>query len=364
MVRRESTTSGADAAARASPPVPAALGQVGRDARAASRPPTLTRRDALRGLALGAAAVAVAGVTGRDLAAGTREGGTQSAAGGRAADGGAGIGAADRRARARAPRRAEGGPALAPLGVQLYTLREAMQRDLPGTLARVAEIGYREVEFAGYFEHAPTRIRAALADAGLDAPSAHVPVEAVTGAWQATLDAAAEVGHGWLVVPSLPEDMRRTLDDWRRTADLFNRAGAAAADRGLRFGYHNHALELAPLEGRVPLELLCEATEPELVDLQVDLYWLVDGGGDPLAFFERCAGRIPLVHVKDRTADGRMVDVGAGAIDWAAIFARRGQAGIRHYFVEHDEPDDPFASVEASFRYLSALEVRDDGSGT
>lgn len=356
MVRRDPTPAAAESEPRATPPVPGAPTPARRHA--AVRPDTmpaaraLTRREALRGLALSAAAVAAGGAIGCDSAGGAPAGGTGSAEGDEGPD----------RAETR-PSGVVDAPRLGPLGVQLYTLRDAVERDLPGTLARVADIGYREVEFAGYFGRSPADVRQALTSAGLDAPSAHVPVEAVTDAWDAALDAAAEIGHRWLVVPSLPEGMRRTLDDWRRTAELFNRAGEAASGAGLRFGYHNHAVELAPLEGRVPLELLCEETDPGLVDLQVDLFWLVDGGADPLAFFERCAGRIPLVHVKDRTADGRMVDVGAGVIDWAAIVARREQAGIRHWFVEHDRPDDPFASVEASFRWLSALEVGDAGGG-
>ena len=224
-------------------------------------------------------------------------------------------------------------------------------------MARVAEIGYHEVEFAGYFGHTPAEIRRALDAAGLEAPSAHVSVDALTDDWAATVQRAGEIGHRYLVVPSLPERMRRTLDDWWRTAELFNRAARTAADAGIRFAYHNHDVEFVPMEGRIPLDALCEATDPDLVQIELDVFWIVHGGGDPLAFFSRWPGRVPMVHLKDRTSEGRMVDVGAGAIDWRAIVARRAEAGIRHYFVEHDQPTDPYASVAASHAYLSALDV-------
>jgi len=244
-----------------------------------------------------------------------------------------------------------------PLGLQLYTLRTEMERDVAETLARVAEIGYEEVEFAGYFGHSPSEIRRFLADAGLRAPSAHVDLNLVEEAWPATLEAAVAVGHEYVVVPSIPESMRTSLDDWRRSADRLTRAAAEAREMGLQFAYHNHDFEFREMEGRTPLDVFLETADPDLVQVELDLYWIVDAGGDPIAFIDRWPGRIPLVHVKDRTGDGRMTEVGSGVIDWTEIFRHRERAGIRHYFVEHDGPGKPFQSVEASFRYLSRLET-------
>jgi sugar phosphate isomerase/epimerase len=243
------------------------------------------------------------------------------------------------------------------LGVQLYTLRTEMERDVAATLSRVAEIGYEEVEFAGYFGHSPAEIRRFIADAGLRAPSAHVASNLVEEAWPATLEAAAAVGHEYVVVPSIPESMRASLDDWRAIADRLTRAAAEAHEMGLKFAYHNHDFEFREMEGRTPLDVFLETADPELVQVELDLFWIVDAGGDPIAFIDRWPGRIPLVHVKDRRADGEMTEVGSGAIDWAEIFRHRERAGIRHYFVEHDGPDKPFQSVEASLRYLSRLET-------
>lgn len=313
----------------------------------------ITRRDALKklGAAAGAAGAAALGCG--------RSGGAE-AAGGSAARGSTARDASGPSAGSDSPAAAGAAATpsrLGPLGVQLYTLREEMQRDTAATLMRVAEIGYEEVEFAGYFGQAPATVRDMLAAAGLRAPSAHVPVQLLATEPGPVFEAASNIGHEYVVIASIPTDMRATLDDWRRTGELFHRIGDQARAAGLRFAYHNHDFEFRLTEGRVGMEVLCESTDPALVHLELDLFWITHGGGDPLAFIQRWPGRITMVHVKDRTAAGRMVDVGAGAIDWRSIFARREQAGIRHYFVEHDQPGDAFASVTASFRYLATLEV-------
>jgi sugar phosphate isomerase/epimerase len=242
------------------------------------------------------------------------------------------------------------------IGLQLYTVRHELQRDFDGTIARVAATGYREVEFAGYFEKAPRALRALLDHHGLSAPSAHVSL--APDQWRAALDAAPVIGHGYLVVAWIPAEARRTLDDYKRIAESFNRAGTEARAAGLQFAYHNHDFEFVSLEGRLPYDVLLAETDPQLVQLEIDLYWITKGGQDPLAYFARWPGRVPMVHVKDSAGppDHRMMDVGAGTIDWKRIFARREQAGIRHCFVEHDEPRDAFASIRASYEYLRRLE--------
>jgi sugar phosphate isomerase/epimerase len=232
-----------------------------------------------------------------------------------------------------------------------------MERDVAATLARVAEIGYEEVEFAGYFGHSPSEIRRFLADAGLRAPSAHVALDLIEEAWPATLEAAAVIGHEYVVLKKIPESMRASLDDWRETAERLTQAAGEARATGLQFAYHNHDFEFREMEGRTPLDVFLETADPDLVQIELDLFWIIHASGDPIAFIDRWPGRIPLVHVKGRTGDGRMTEVGSGVIDWAEIFGHRERAGIRHYFVEHDQPGKPFQSVESSFRYLSQLET-------
>ncbi len=242
------------------------------------------------------------------------------------------------------------------IGLQLYTVRHQMEKDLEGTIARVAATGYREVEFAGYFGKSPRDVRALLDHHGLSSPSSHVSL--APDQWRAALDAAPVVGHRYLVIAWIPAEERHTLDDYKRWAERLNRAATEAKAAGLQLAYHNHDFEFVPLDGKLPYDVLLTETDPKLVQLEMDLYWIVKGGQDPLAYFARWPGRFPMVHVKDSAGppDHKMAAVGAGKIDFRKIFVQSDQAGIRHYFVEHDNPDDPFASIRASYDYLQRLE--------
>lgn len=241
------------------------------------------------------------------------------------------------------------------LGVQLYTLRSLMARDVAGTLEQVADIGYREVEFAGYYDQSPDQLRQLLDRLGLAAPSAHVPFDALEGEQGTrTLEIARVLGHRYLVIPWLAPEDRRTLDDYRRVASRLEQAGARVAEAGIQLAYHNHEFEFEPIDGAIPYEILA-GTDPDLVALQLDLFWVRHAGEDAAEYFHRYPGRFPSVHVKDASEDGRMVDVGSGVIDWAGTFEHADTAGIRHFFVEHDEPADPLASIRNSYRHLSQL---------
>ena len=246
-------------------------------------------------------------------------------------------------------------PLLDVIGLQLYTVRSLMAEDVAGTLDAVAAIGYQEVEFAGYFGHAPAEVRGWLDAAGLSSPAAHVGMEEFTGAGlEAAMETASMLGQQWLVLPWIPEDMR-TADGYRALADMLNAAGETAAAANLRVAYHNHAFEFETVDddGTTGFSLLLEHLDPALANLEIDFHWSAVGGADSAALLRDNPGRFPLCHVKDVTADGRMADVGAGEIDWAALFALSDTAGLRHFFVEHDQPGDPLASIEASYRYLS-----------
>ncbi len=243
------------------------------------------------------------------------------------------------------------------VGLQLYTVRDLMKADLPGTLAKVAAIGYKEVEFAGYFGHTPAEIHELLHRNGLTSPSTHLPFESLENGWQKQLDDAKTAGHHWVTIAYIAEEKRKTLDDWKRHAEVFNRAAAQAKSAGLRFAYHNHNFEITPVGGTRPLDLLLTSTDPKLVDFEMDLYWVVFGGGNPIDFFKRYPKRFPLVHVKDSAGppDNKMADVGSGTINFRQIFAQSERAGIKHYFVEHDQPADPIATITHSYRYLHNL---------
>jgi sugar phosphate isomerase/epimerase len=263
------------------------------------------------------------------------------------------------------------------IGLQLYTVRDAMKSDFEGTLAKVAAIGYKEVEFSGYLDRSPGDVRAILDRHALAAPSAHVSYSIVEKKWPETLDAAHATGHSYLICAGIDESQRKERDGWKRAAALFNRAGEASQKAGIQFGYHNYSFEFAPAEslgGKLPYDFLLAELDPKLVTMEMDLCWIIVAGKDPLTYFDKYPGRFPLVHVKDFVKDssasnsfigatgpsikfvGRMVDVGSGSIDWKRIFTHSGKAGIKHYFVENDEPKSAFDDIRASFNYLHALQ--------
>lgn len=241
------------------------------------------------------------------------------------------------------------------VGIQLYTLRRVAQQDLAGTLAQLAKIGYREIEFAGYYNRPAAEVRDILRANGLTAPSTHVGINVIEQTPDKLFDDSRVVGHQWITVPSLPNGPKATVDDWKRIAEQFNKAAAQVKAAGFRFAFHNHNAELRKIGSVVPLEILLKETDPNLVSYEMDIYWVVNGGGDPLDLLARHPGRFKMLHVKDSAGppDHNMVDVGAGTIDFKTIFARA--KGVEHYFVEHDQPADPIASATASYRYLSTL---------
>ncbi len=244
------------------------------------------------------------------------------------------------------------------IGLQLYTVRKEMTANVEGTIEHVAAVGYRELEFAGYFGREPAKLRELLDRLKLTAPSSHVSIKAVEAPeWEATATAAKAMGHRWLVVPSLPKGSLESVSAIKATAARFNEIGSRVHDAGMHFAFHNHSAEIKPVEGAVPLDILLAQTDPKLVSFEMDIYWVTMAGGDPLALFSKYPGRFRLVHAKDSGgAPGHeMRDVGAGTIDWKKVFAQRKHAGIEHVFVEHDQPKDAYASIAASYAYLKAL---------
>jgi sugar phosphate isomerase/epimerase len=257
------------------------------------------------------------------------------------------------------------------LGVQLYTVRDLMAKDFEGTLAKVAGAGYKEVEFAGYFDRKPQDVRSILDRNGLAAPSTHVDYPSLSeDKLSKVIEVAHAIGHQFIVNPWIDEQLRKEPEIWKRIAATFNRAGEMTKKAGIQFAYHNHHFEFAPSDGKLPYELLLEQCDPKLVKMELDLCWISAAGKDPLDYFSKYPGRFPLVHVKGLS---KKPDAGASApiesvmpsltevgsndmIDWKRIFARSEQAGIQHYFVEHDVPKDPYESLKASYSYLTKLD--------
>lgn len=247
-----------------------------------------------------------------------------------------------------------------PVGVQLYTVRDQLQTDFEGTLERVAEIGYREFEFAGYYDRNAVQIRNILDRLDVTAPSAHVGLQEFRQDRHRLLGQAQVIGHQYLIVPAANG---RTAEGWREIAAELNRIGEAVARAGLQFGYHNHAWEFEDLGGGVTAyDILLQETDPALVSMELDLYWAIRAGQDPIAMFERNPGRYRLFHVKDMVDRGgsqAMAPVGTGEIDFSAIFAQARKAGVEHYFVEHDDaaesPGGSLESITTSFGHVRQL---------
>jgi sugar phosphate isomerase/epimerase len=276
-----------------------------------------------------------------------------------------GWGAADGAAASRAPR-------IDRPGLQLYTVRTELARDFGATLARIAVMGYREVELAGNFGQSTAAIRSRLADLGLTAPSAHVGDALLGPEAPRVIDEALACGHRYLVQPWVDPAHWRDLDGWRRRADAFNRAGEACRRAGLQFCYHHHHFEFATLQGERPFDLLLSRCDAALVRFELDLFWTAVARQDPLALLRAHPQRFPLVHLKQLRALPRlagndvlsldmaeagalMTEVGPGVIDFAALLADPASRDIRHFFVEHDRPARPLASTEASLRQVLAL---------
>ena len=232
---------------------------------------------------------------------------------------------------------------LSAIGVQLYTVRALLQRDFEGTLARIAAIGYREVEFGGLEGPSPKETLATLKRHGLTAPSGHAQLDLLERNLPKVLEDANAREQKYVVCPSIDESRHRTLDDWKWLCATFNAIGAQAKRAGLAFAYHNHDFEFAAVDGQLPYALLLANTDPALVGMELDLYWMTHGGQDPVAWFQRHPGRFPRLHLKDATRDGAITDVGSGTIDFKSILAAASGADMTHCFVEHDDPADPDA---------------------
>ena len=244
---------------------------------------------------------------------------------------------------------------LSRIGVQLYTVRNQMRESVEKTLEQVARTGYKEVEFAGYFGRTPQQIRSILDASGLTSPSAHsASMPAIRSRLAQLIDEASIMGQKHLICASIPR-AEMTADGYKKVAGELNSAGEMAAKSAIKFGFHNHSDDHAALGSTTGYDILLTECDPKVTSMQMDIFWLVKGGKDPLAYIARYPGRFYSVHVKDMDAKGAMVDVGAGTLPFGKIFAQSKKAGLQHYFVEHDEPADPMASIGVAYKHLSAM---------
>lgn len=272
-------------------------------------------------------------------------------------------------------RRAHASPLGLPLGLQLYSVRDQLPKDYSGVLHKLAALGYREVEAAGFFDHSPQEVKQAMSSAGLSCVSAHYPWPKLSADLDVILHFHAKLGAEYVICAfpghksPVGEKQARifSLDDWRWNAEQFNKVGARVKAAGMKFGYHNHTMEFAAQQGVAPFDELIRLTDPALVTFEMDCGWVTVGGGDPVAYLHKYADRISMLHVKDfkraatpGSSEARppAAELGRGVADYRAIFKAATPGKIKHYFVEQEEFDMPWdEALKIDADYMKALTV-------
>ena len=264
------------------------------------------------------------------------------------------------------------------IGLQLYTIRDAMAKDVPGSLKRVSDIGFKYVELASYsngkfYDYEPAEFKKLVNDLGLEAISSHTQVEALG----ITLDNAkkmaedhAKLGVKYCIQPWVVEEARKTIASFQKMAADWNKVGGIMKQHGIQFGYHNHNFEFARVEGKIPYyDVFMKELDKDLVTMELDLFWATKAGQHPVEMFKKYPGRFQLFHMKDMytkeapfyipsTKD--FAPVGAGVINFKEILAAKKIAGLKYMFVEQDWTKDgkPFDSIQTSITNLTTKLLR------
>ena len=235
------------------------------------------------------------------------------------------------------------------ISIQLFTLRDLLAADLEGTLSALADIGYRRVELAGLHGRTAAEFRAILDRVGIHATSSH---DGIDGDLDQVIANAHTLGQSKVVVPfvNLP-----TIAQWQEFTTRLEAAGAVFRRAGLSLGYHNHAHEFTPIDGIKPYDVITRGTTKRNVHLEIDLYWAVTGGADPVRLYHDNFPRVRQYHVKDRAPDGSFTDPGTGTIDFPHIFRANHAHEVDDYIVEHDQPTDALHTALVGYRYLANL---------
>jgi len=241
------------------------------------------------------------------------------------------------------------------IGLQLYSLRDVILKDVPGTLSQVASFGYTELESYGYsdgkfFGLPVAEVGKMVSDLKMRFVSGHFGIE-LFPQWERVVNDAKSIGHEYMVVPSLPKNHFSSLDNLKKVCESINKNGEVCKKYGVRMGFHNHADEFVMMEGKTAYEWMLQELDPKLVGMEMDLYWVVFAGHDPLKLFATYPGRFEQWHVKDMDKTDRKLnaDVGTGSIDFKPIFAKAKQSGMKHFYVEQETyPVSPIQSIKAS----------------
>jgi sugar phosphate isomerase/epimerase len=284
------------------------------------------------------------------------------------------------------------------IGVQLFSLPRLLEKDFKAGIQMLSKMGYKEVELygpftfstksaqdrwnavtpmlgfsgSGYFGHTAQEVKSILKENGISSPSMHTDLDTLQNSMGKLGDAAHLMGHKYVVLPAIPDEKRKTLDDYKRIADDFNKIGENAKKEGIKFAYHNHGYGIREMNGKIPLQIIFDNTDPQFVFFEMDIYWTAAGGADPIAYLEKYPNRYHLMHVKDMkekkkfSGDGGdagqwiplfpyMTSAGSGVLGVKSIIEKGKQTGVKHFFVEQDMVADPEISLKQSFDYLKGL---------
>lgn len=245
------------------------------------------------------------------------------------------------------------------IGIQLYSLRNQIGDDFLGTLRKIAGAGYKIVEAAGYgdrkfYGYQPAEYKKIVMDLGMFPTSTHNGISLENA--DTTIEDCKNAGMDFIVLPSIPAEKRKTLDDYKTIAADFNQIGEKCREAGIKFGYHNHAFEFEKIDGQTPYDILLNNTDPKLVFFQIDFFWVAYGGREPIEYLNNFPGRFALWHAKDMLdpVSKKNVEVGSGFISFEEAFKIADKAGLEYVIVEQEEFDmDPFVSIKKSFDYLN-----------
>ena len=284
------------------------------------------------------------------------------------------------------------------IGIQFFSLPKLLEKDLPGALAMLSKIGYKEAELygpypfstdsakkrwdsvtpalgfsgSGFFGRTATEMKTLLDSNGIAAPSMHTDLDTLQMSMDKLGEAADTLGAKYVVLPAIPDEKRKTTDDYKKMAVAFNKIGEAAKSAGVKFVYHNHGYGLKEDDGKIPFDLMLNGTDPSLVFFEMDLFWTTAGGADPVALLETYKNRYHLIHVKDMSkkvhfsGDGGdakqwielfpyMTTAGNGVLDLKTILTKAKETGVKHFIVEQDMVANPEIALKKSFDYLASL---------
>jgi len=283
-------------------------------------------------------------------------------------------------------------------GIQFFSLPKLLDKDFPGALSMLSKMGYKEVELygpypfsteaaqkrwdavtpslgfkgSGFFGHTANEVKDLMKQNNLTVPSMHTDLDTLQNRMDKLGEAAQLLGSEYVVLPAIPEEKRKTLDDYKKIAEDFNKIGEAAKKAGIKFAYHNHGYGLKEMNGQIPLKLILDGTDASLVFLEMDLYWTTAGGADPVAYLQTYKNRYHLMHVKDMSkkvqfsgdgGDSRqwielfpyMTTAGNGVIDLKTILPKAKENGVKHFIVEQDMVAEPEIALKKSVDYLLSL---------